>query len=125
MSDADSSASSWCLGAASGCGCADCEAMRLAAAAGARPSSVPLRIYGAYLEARAALRSNAPSPAIRALEWLFAHLAENRGARAELGLPAQLEWLRRQEVFLPRVRQSLFDQALSSSDTRERAWALL
>lgn len=125
MSDADSTASPSCSGAGSGCGCVDCEAIRAAAAAGARPNGVPLRIYGAYLEARAALRTDAPSLAIRTLEWLLGHLAESRGARAELGLAAKIEWLRRQGVLLPRLRQSLLDQALSTNDTRERAWALL
>jgi hypothetical protein len=119
MSDADSTAPP------SYSGFADREAMRAAAAAGARPNGVPLRVYGAYLEARAALRAEAPSLAIRALEWLLGYLAEDRGARAELGLAAKIEWLRRQEVLLPRLRQSLFDQALSTNDTRERAWALL
>lgn len=124
MSD-DASASPSCTGAGSGCACADCEAMRIAAAAGARPKGVPIRIYGAYLEARAALRADATALAIRTLEWLLAHLAEDRGARAEDGLTAKVEWLRRQGVILPRVRQSLLDQALSTGDTRERAWALL
>jgi hypothetical protein len=99
--------------------------MRAAAAAGARPNGVPIRIYGAYLEARAALRADAPSLAIESLEWLLGHLAENRGARAELGLAAKIEWLRQQGILLPRLRQSLFDLALATNDTRERAWALL
>jgi hypothetical protein len=99
--------------------------MRAAAAAGAHPNGVPIRIYGAYLEARAALRAEAPSLAIQALEWLLGHLAEERGARAELGLAAKIEWLRRQGVLLPRLPQSLFDQALAPNESRERAWALL
>jgi hypothetical protein len=125
MSDADSTVSLSCSGAGTGCACTDCEAMRAAAAAGARPSGVPIRIYGAYLEARAALRTDASSLAIQTLEWLLHHLAESRGARAELGLAAKVEWLRRQGVLLPRLPQSLFDQALSTDPTRERAWALL
>jgi hypothetical protein len=125
MSDADSTASPSCSGAASGCACADCQAMRAAAAAGARPKGVPLRIYGAYLEARAALRADAPSLAIQALEWLLGHLVENRAAPAAPGLAAAIERLRRQGILLPSLRQSLFDQALSPGDTRERAWALL
>jgi hypothetical protein len=99
--------------------------LRAAAAAGARPNGVPIRVYGAYLEARAALRADAPSLAIQTLEWLLGHLAEDRGVRAELGLAAKIDWLRRQGVLLPRLSQSLFDQALSPHDTRERAWALL
>jgi hypothetical protein len=99
--------------------------MRAAAAAGARPNGVPIRIYGAYLEARAALRADAPSLAIQALEWLLAHLAENHGARPELALAAKIDCLRQQGILLPRLSQSLFDQALSTHDTPERAWALL
>lgn len=125
MSDADSTATLSCSGVGSGCRCTDCEALRAAAAAGARPNGVPIRIYGAYLEARAALRADAPSLAIQTLEWLLGHLAENQGARAELGLAAKIDWLRRQGVLLPRLRQSLLDQALSTDETRERAWALL
>jgi hypothetical protein len=101
MSEADSTASPFC------------------------PDGVPIRIYGAYLEARAALRADAPSLAIQTLEWLLGHLAEEQGAPAALGLSAKVEWLRRQGVLLPRLRQSLIDQALSTNDTRERAWALL
>ncbi len=124
MSTNDAIVSTACT-AGPGCACSNCEAMRVAAAAGARPSGVPIRVYGAYLEARGALRADAPSLAIRTLEWLLAHLAEQRGARAEDGLAAKLERLRQQGVILPRVRQSLFDQALANNDTRERAWALL
>src|SRR5262249_27715139 len=125
MSDADSTATRSCSGVGSGCECADCQAMRAAAAAGARPDRGPSRIYGAYREARGALRAAAPSLAIQALEWLLGHLAEERGARADQGLPAKIELLRRQGIFLPRLGQALFDQALSPDDTRERAWALL
>jgi hypothetical protein len=125
MSNANSTPSPSCSGAGSGCRCVDCEALRAAAAAGARPNGVPLRIYGAYLEARAALRAEAPSLAIQTLEWLLGHLAEDQGARAELGLAAKLDWLRREGILLPRLRQSLFDQALSTDESRERAWALL
>jgi hypothetical protein len=125
MRDVDSTASPACTGVGSGCACADCEAQRAAAAAGARPNGVPLRVYGAYLEARAALRAEAPTLAIQTLEWLLGHLAETQGAGAELGLAAKLEWLRRRGILLPRLRQSLVDEALSPSDTRERAWALL
>ncbi len=119
------SGSTECTGAGSGCSCADCQALRDAAAAGARPKGVPIRVYGAYLEARAALRANAPSLANRTLEWLLGHLAEERGARAEQSLGQKVERLREQGVILPRLRQSLLDQALAPDDTPERAWALL
>jgi hypothetical protein len=99
--------------------------MREAAAAGARPPGVPLRVYGGYLEARTALRANAPSFANRTLEWLLGHLAEERGARAEQSLAEKIQRLREQGVILPRLRQSLVDRALSTNDTPEKAWALL
>jgi hypothetical protein len=99
--------------------------MRDAAAAGARPRGVPIRIYGGYLEARAALRANAPALANVALEWLLGHLAEERGARPEQTLAVKLERLREQGVITPRVRQSLLDQALFADDETSKAWALL
>src|SRR5664279_4126714 len=46
-----------------------CPAALEAAQAGAHPAGVPLRIYGGYLEARAALRGNAPAVATRVLQW--------------------------------------------------------
>jgi hypothetical protein len=114
-----------CTGPASGCECADCQALRGAAAAGARPKGVPLRVYGAYLEARAALRKGAHSLANRTLAWLLAQLAEERGARPEESLAAKVERLRQLGVILPRLQRSLLDRAVSTGDTPERAWALL
>jgi hypothetical protein len=99
--------------------------MRQAAAAGAHPRGVPVRVYGGYLEARAALRANASAPANRVLLWLLGHLAEERGARPEESLAAKLERLRREGAISPRLRQSLIDQALAPEETLERAWALL
>src|SRR4051812_37452693 len=94
MSD-DTTAATEGTGIGWGGGGAGCRAMRAGAAAGARPGGVPLRVYGAYLEARAALRANAYTLANRTLEWLLGHLAEERGARAEESLAAKVEQLRR------------------------------
>jgi hypothetical protein len=114
-----------CTGAGTGCACANCQALRDAAAAGARPKNVPIRVYGAYREARAAFRANAYTLANQTLEWLIGHLAEERGARADQTLKEKLERLRAQGVILPRLPQSLIEEALASNDTPERAWALL
>lgn len=115
-----------CAGVADGCACAACVALREAATAGARPAGVPIRIYGAYLEARGALRSGAPALAIVALEWLLAHLAEERGARPDQDLSATLRALRAEDVISQRVAAALFDRALAKdADETGRAWALL
>jgi hypothetical protein len=114
-----------CTGADAGCACPACRAMREAAASGAHPSGVPVRVYGGYLEARAALRASAVGPANRVLEWLVGHLAEERGARPEESLAAKIDRLRREGAISPRLRQSLIDQSLSPEETLERAWALL
>lgn len=115
-----------CAGVSSGCGCESCAAIRSAAAAGARPAGVPIRIYGAYLEARSALRANAPALANTTLEWLLGHLAEERGARPASSLDAKLAALSERGVITPRVRSSLFARALDrESDATGRAWALL
>ena len=104
---------------------AGCEALRAANAAGAQPPGVPLRIYGGYLEARAALKANAHGPAIRVLEWLLGHLAEERGARRELDLAAKLKRLRDEGAISSRIEETLFASALSSSGNPEQAWALM
>ena len=103
----------------------DCEAMRQANAAGANPAGVPLRIYGGYLEARAALKANAHEPAIRVLEWLLGHLAELRGAPASLDLSGKLKRLRDDGAISPKVEEALFAAALSSNQKPDRAWALI
>jgi hypothetical protein len=101
------------------------EALRQANAAGAHPQGVPLRVYGGYLEARAALKANAHAPAIRVLEWLLGHLAEERGAPAGLDLAAKLKRLRDDGAISAKVEESLFDSALSESKEPDRAWALM
>jgi hypothetical protein len=98
---------------------------REAAAAGARPSGVPLRVYGGYLEARAALRANANQAATRVLEWLLAHIGEERGGRPEHGLQATLAKLQADGAISRELDDELFAQALGADDGRERAWALL
>jgi hypothetical protein len=101
------------------------EALRQANAAGAHPQGVPLRIYGGYLEARAALKANAHVPAIRVLEWLLGHLAEEQGAPKGLDLAAKLKRLRDDGAISQKVEESLFDAALSKTGQPEQAWALI
>jgi hypothetical protein len=102
-----------------------CPSLREAAAAGAHPRGVPLRVYGGYLEARAALRANAPAAAIRVLQWLLDHLAEERGIAADRSFAAKLDELCAREVISPRVRNALFPSALAADAGPERAWALM
>lgn len=96
-----------------------------AAEAGARPVGVPIRVYGAYLEARAALRANAPQVATRVLEWLLAHLAEERGVRMGGGLAEIIAKLRDAGVIAKALDETLIARALNPADRRARAWALL
>jgi hypothetical protein len=103
----------------------DCAAMRAAREAGARPTGVPLRIYGGYLEARAALKANAHEPAIRVLQWLLGHLAEVQGAPATLDLAGKLQRLRAQGAISEKIEDTLFASALSTSGTPDQAWALI
>lgn len=114
-----------CSGPGSECSCGACKALREAAAAGARPKGVPIRIYGGYLEARSALRANAPALANQSLEWLLAHLAEERGARPGQSLAGTLATLKEQGVISPQASQSLLSRAVSEVDANRRAWALL
>jgi hypothetical protein len=86
---------------------------------------VPLRVYGGYLEARAALRANAPAAAIRVLRWLLSHIAEERGAPADRPFKAKLKKLTDDDVISERVEAALFDQALSTEVGPEQAWALM
>ncbi len=102
-----------------------CLALREAAAAGARPEGVPLRVYGGYLEARAALRAEAPAVATRVLQWLLSYLAEERGVPAEREFPAKLRRLREDDVISERMQLSLFSSALSVDEGPEKAWALM
>lgn len=87
--------------------------------------NVPLRVYGGYLEARAALRANAPAAAIRVLQWLLSHMAEERGAPKDRSFPAKLKKLSEDRVISPRVQETLFDRALSDEKGPEQAWALM
>jgi len=118
-------ASGQCSGPGSDCVCDECQALRTAALAGARPRGVPQVVYNAYLDARAALRADAPTEANRLLERLLGYLAEERGARPEQNLAAKLDLLRAAGVLSPRLRQSLFDEAASTDDTVPRAWAMM
>ena len=102
-----------------------CDAKRAADAAGARPLGVPLRVYGGYVEARAALRANAYSAASRVLEWLLSHLAEERGAPAGLGFSAKLKRLCDDGVISTRIEAALFERALAQGAGPEQAWALM
>jgi hypothetical protein len=97
--------------------------MRAAAAEGAQPANVPLRVYGGYLEARAALKKNAPDSAANVLKWLIGYLAEERGVPAEAGLDKKLDKLFRDGVVSERIRDALFDRAMTSGN--EQAWALM
>jgi len=100
-----------------------CPVMRVAAVAGARPPGVPPAIYAGYLDAREALKHDAPADAARALRRLLALVAGQRGAPAGAGLDAQLQRLCDDGVISPRVRASL--SARASESTPEGAWALM
>lgn len=115
-----------CTGVSSECSCASCVAIRDAAAKGARPAGVPIRVYGGYLEARSAIRANAPALASETLEWLIGYLAEERGVRRDQNLAAKLAVLKERGVISPRVRPALLERALSDEgDEMGRAWALM
>jgi hypothetical protein len=102
-----------------------CPALREAAAAGSQPKGVPLRVYAAYLEARAALRANAPAAATRVLQGLLSHIAEERGMPPELSFPTKMHQLCDHGVISHRMQTALLEHALSASEEAERAWALL
>ena len=102
-----------------------CETLRAAAAEGARPSGVPVRVYGGYLEARRALRANVPAPAVRTLQWLLAHLAEERGVAPELDLAAKVDSLCQAGFISARAKSTLVPRALAPGERAETAWALM
>jgi hypothetical protein len=102
-----------------------CPVLQEAAAAGAHPHGVPTRVYGGYLEARAALRANAAEPAIRTLQWLLGHIAEERGVAPGQSFSTKLQKLCNEKVISPKVEASLFPKALADEVSRERAWALM
>lgn len=105
--------------------CGSCMAMREAAAAGAQPKGVPLRVYGGYLEARAALRANANGAATRVLQWLLGHIAEERGVAAEQSFSKKLEKLTKDGVISARMQPLLSAHAEAASGSAEQAWALM
>ena len=91
---------------------------------GTHPRGVPLRVYGGYLEARAALKADAPAAAVRVLQWLLGHLAEERGVAPALSFAAKLDWLCAHEVISPRLA-GLLPRALATDASSEQAWALM
>ncbi len=104
---------------------AACEALRVAGETGARPVGVPVRVQAAYVEARQALRANAPVVAVRVLQWLLSHLAETRGVNPQLTLSAKVAALCDAGVISGSIRRDLVEQAYSPSPGPEAAWALM
>jgi hypothetical protein len=102
-----------------------CEALRAASETGARPAGVPVRVQAAYVEARRALRKDAPGVAIAVLQWLLAHMAESRGASPGLPLAAKLASLRDAGVIAKTMRPELIEQARQATSSVEDAWALM
>lgn len=102
-----------------------CDALRAAGALGARPPGVPIRIQGAYVEAREALRADAPLLAIETLQWLLSHLAETRGVNPELSLPAKVSALADAGIIAMAVRSELLAPAASADARPETAWGLM
>jgi len=102
-----------------------CEALRVAGEAGARPSGVPIRVQAAYVEARQALRANAPAVANQALQWIFSHLAETRGVNPDLTLAAKVAALSEAGIISRTIRPDLLEQARSATARPEAAWALM
>lgn len=100
-----------------------CPLLREAAEAGR--NAVPLRIYGGYMEARAALRANAHQAAIRVLHWIVSHIAEERGAPADKSFRAKLQGLLDQKVITKQVHDALAERALQTKESPEQAWALM
>ena len=102
-----------------------CDALRIAAAAGAQAGGAPRRLQGAYLEARQAFRANAPAVAVRILQWLLSHLAESRGVRPEATLSTKVSALESEGLVSGQMRPGLIERALSSDPGPETAWALM
>jgi hypothetical protein len=102
-----------------------CEALRVAREAGARPAGVPVRVQAAYVEARQALRANAPGVAIRVLRWLLSHMAETRGVNPDLTLSAKVAALSDAGIISMPIRPDLVVQTRSAPDAPETAWALM
>jgi hypothetical protein len=102
-----------------------CDALRIAGEAGARPIGVPVRVQAAYVEARRALRADAPAVAIRVLQWLLSHLAEARGVNPDLTLSAKVAALYDAGIISRTIRPGLVEQARSATSGPEAAWALM
>lgn len=102
-----------------------CEALRVAGEAGARPIGVPIRVQAAYVEARQALRANAPAVANQALQWIVSHLAETRGVNPDLTLAAKVAALSEAGIISRTIRPDLIEQARSATSRPEAAWALM
>lgn len=102
-----------------------CDALRDAGDAGARPPGVPIRVQAAYVEARQALRADAPALAIGVLQWLLSHLAELRGVNPALTLAAKVAALTDAGLVAKTVRRELIEQALANTPSPETAWALM
>jgi hypothetical protein len=100
-----------------------CDALRVAGQAGARPTGVPVRVHAAYVEARRALRADAPAVAIRVLQWLLAHLAETRGVSPDLTLSAKMAALTSAGIISMPIRPELLAPARSATPGPEAAWA--
>ena len=89
------------------------------------PKGVPIRVYGGYLEARAALRANAPENASHTLRWLLSHIAEERGAPKGQSFPAKVDRLRAEGFISSTLEPMLFERAFSEATGPEEAWALM
>jgi hypothetical protein len=85
-----------------------------------------MRVQAAYVEARQAMRGEAPEVAIRTLQWLLSHLAETRGVNPRLSLAAKAAALSDQGIVAKTMRPTLISLALSSEAAGpEAAWALM
>lgn len=104
---------------------AACEALRIAGEAGARPNGVPIRVQAAYVEARQALRANAPAVANQALQWIVSHLAETRGVNPNLTLAAKVAALSEAGIISRTIRPDLLERVRSATAGPEAAWALM
>jgi hypothetical protein len=102
-----------------------CEALRVAGNAGARPAGVPVRVQAAYVEARRALRADAPEVAIRVMRWLLSHLAETRGVNPQWALSAKVAALANAGIISMKVRPELVEDARPAAASPEMAWALM
>ena len=77
------------------------------------------------MEARQALRANAPAVANQALQWIVSYLAETRGVNPNLTLAAKLAALSEAGIISRTIRPDLVEQARSAAARPEAAWALM